>query len=174
MNKFSFICFAGVTVGLFGDHLPSFAQSFFKVPPVKISIHNPQSTEGRKNRTTISVVVPDNAGVGLKKIILKQLPNIDTWDWGTQSPKVYTGLYSVRANGSDGLATVELTDEDQTVVLQLNPAIDPGEQVNVMMRGFNPDASVYQWRSFFIPDGPDPIAYQGPILRLNVYEYPER
>ena len=45
-------------------------------------IHNPQSTEGLRNRTTISVVVPQDAGHSLGAIVLRQLPNLDQWDWG--------------------------------------------------------------------------------------------
>ena len=174
MRKTAFICFSTVMVGFSLDVLPSLAQSFFSVPPLKINIHNPQSIEGRKNRTTISVLVPENAGASLRKIVLDQLPNIDTWDWGTQPPRVYTGLYSLRGKGRDGLATAELINDENTLMLSLDPAIDPGEQVNVVMRGFNPDASVYQWRTGLVPDGENPVTYQGPILRLNIYKYPHR
>jgi len=174
MRKTAFICFSALMMVFSLDVLPSPAQSFFRIPPAKISIHNPQSIEGRKNRTTISVVVPKNAGASLRKIVLDQLPNIDTWDWGTEPPRVYTGLYSLRGNGSDGLASAELINDENTLLLRLDPAIDPGEQVNIVMRGFNPDASVYQWRTTFVPDGDNPVAYKGPILRLNIYKYPQR
>ena len=59
-------------------------------------IHNPESTEGLRNRTTISVVVPEDAGNSLGAIVLRQLPNLDQWDWGRLEPRVYLGDYSLR------------------------------------------------------------------------------
>ena len=41
---------------------PALAQIFFRRPPTKVSIHNPSSTEGQRNRTTISVLVPKDSG----------------------------------------------------------------------------------------------------------------
>ncbi len=55
----------------------SFARSLFDRPPTRVMIHNPQSTEGLRNRTTISVVVPEDAGNSLGAIVLRQLPNLD-------------------------------------------------------------------------------------------------
>ena len=37
-------------------------------------IHNPESTEGLRNRTTIIVVVPEDAGNALGAIVLRHLP----------------------------------------------------------------------------------------------------
>ena len=39
-------------------------------------IHNPEATEGLRNRTTITVVVPEDAGNALGTIVLRQLPNL--------------------------------------------------------------------------------------------------
>jgi hypothetical protein len=60
-------------------------------------IHNPESTEGLRNRTTISVVVPEDAGNSLGAIVLRQLPNLDRWDWGRLDPRVYLGDYPFAA-----------------------------------------------------------------------------
>ena len=60
----------------------SWAQSLFDRPPTRVMIHSPESTEGRRNRTTITVVVPEDAGNALGSIVLRQLPNLDQWDWG--------------------------------------------------------------------------------------------
>ena len=57
----------------------SFAQALFDRPPTRVMIHNPESTEGLRNRTTISVVVPEDAGHSLGAIVLRQLPNLDQW-----------------------------------------------------------------------------------------------
>ena len=54
-------------------------------------IHNPESTEGLRNRTTNSVVVPEDSGHSLGAIVLRQLPNLDRWDWGRLDPRVYLG-----------------------------------------------------------------------------------
>ena len=82
----------------------SFAQSLFDRPPIRVMIHNPESTEGLRNRTTITVVVPPDAGNALGAIVLRQLPNLDQWDWGRFEPRVYLGDYSLRGKGTSGLA----------------------------------------------------------------------
>ena len=78
----------------------SFAQALFDRPPTRVMIHNPQSTEGLRNRTTISVVVPEDSGHSLGAIVLRQLPNLDRWDWGRLDPRVYLGDYSLRGKGA--------------------------------------------------------------------------
>ena len=45
----------------------SFAQSLFERPPTQVRIHNPESTEGLRNRTTITI--PEDAGNALGKIV---------------------------------------------------------------------------------------------------------
>ena len=148
----------------------SFAQSLFDRPPTRVMIHNPESTEGLRNRTTISVVVPEDAGNSLGAIILRQLPNIDQWDWGRLDPRVYLGDYSLRRKGIRGLARAVVSDSDEVLTIKLDPAIQPGQTVNVVFRGFNPQSSVYQWSTELRADGEDSIRYVGPTLRLNVYE----
>ena len=133
-------------------------------------IHNPESTEGLRNRTTITVVVPEDAGNALGAIVLRQLPNLDRWDWGRLEPRVYLGDYSLRGNGASGLATALVPDFEEDLSIQFNPAIQPGQTVNVVFRGFNPQSSVYQWSTELLADGEDPVRYLGPTLRLNVYE----
>ena len=58
----------------------SVAQALFDRPPTRVMIHNPEATEGLRNRTTITVVVPEDAGNALGAIVLRQLPNLDQWD----------------------------------------------------------------------------------------------
>ena len=148
----------------------SFAQSLFDRPPTQVMIHNPESTEGLRNRTTITVVVPEDAGNALGAIVLRQLPNLDRWDWGRLEPRVYLGDYSLRGKGASGLATALVPDFEEDLSIQFNPAIQPGQTVNVVFRGFNPQSSVYQWSTELLADGEDPVRYLGPTLRLNVYE----
>ena len=150
--------------------LASFAQSLFDHPPTRVMIHNPQSTEGLRNRTTISVVVPEDAGHSLGAIVLRQLPNLDQWDWGRLEPRVYFGDYSLRGTGTSGLASAVVSGAEERLNIQFNPAIEPGQTVNVVFRGFNPQASIYQWSTELRADGEDPVRYLGPTLRLNVYE----
>ena len=150
--------------------VPSLARSLFDRPPTRVMIHNPESTEGRRNRTTITVVVPEDAGNALGSIVLRQLPNLDQWDWGRSEPRVYIGDYSVRGQGESGLAFADVSDAEGVVSIQLTPAIQPGQTVNVVFRGFNPESSIYQWSTELLADGEDPVRYAGPTLRLNVYE----
>ena len=133
-------------------------------------IHNPESTEGLRNRTTITVVVPEDAGNALGEVVLRQLPNLDQWDWGRLAPRVYLGDYSLRGKGAKGLASAVVSDSDEVLTIKLDPAIQPGQTVNVVFRGFNPQSSVYQWSTELRADGEDSIPYVGPTLRLNVYE----
>jgi len=133
-------------------------------------IHNPESTEGLRNRTTITVVVPEDAGNALGEVVLRQLPNLDQWDWGRLVPRVYLGDYSLRGKGAKGLASAVVSDSDEVLTIKLDPAIQPGQTVNVVFRGFNPQSSVYQWSTELWADGEDPIRYVGPTLRLNIYE----
>ena len=90
--------------------VPSLAQSLFDRPPTRVMIHNPEATEGLRNRTTITVVVPEDAGNTLRSIVLRQLPNIDQWDWGRSEPRVYFGDYSLRGKGATGLASAVVSD----------------------------------------------------------------
>ena len=149
---------------------PSLAQSLFNRPPTRVTIHNPQATEGSRNRTTITVVVPEDAGNALRSIVLRQLPNIDQWDWGRSEPQVYFGDYSLRKKGASGLASAVVSESDGLLSIQLTPAAQPGQTVNVVFRGFNPDPSIYQWSTELLADGEEPVPYMGPTLRLTVYE----
>ena len=150
--------------------VPSLAQSLFDRPPTRVTIHNPEATEGLRNRTTITVVVPEDAGNALRSIVLRQLPNIDQWDWGRSEPRVYFGDYSLRGKGATGLASAVVSDSEGVLNIQLTPAVQPGQTVNVVFRGFNPDSSIYQWSTELLADGEDPVRYVGPTLRSTVYE----
>ena len=101
---------------------------------------------------------------------MRQLPNLDQWDWGHLEPRVYLGDYSLRGKGTTGLASAVVSDSEAVLNIQLNPAIQPGKTVNVVFRGFNPQSSIYQWSTELLADGEDPVRYLGPTLRLKVYE----
>ena len=133
-------------------------------------IHNPESTEGLRNRTTITVVVPEDAGNALGAIVLRQLPNLDQWDWGRHEPSIYLGDYSLRGKGEVGLASAVVAEFGEVLTVQLNPPIELGQTMNVVFRSFNPQSSIYQWSTELLADGEDPVRYVGPTLRLNVYE----
>ena len=80
-------------------------------------IHNPESTEGLRNRTTITVVVPKDAGNALGAIVLRQLPNLDQWDWGRLKPTVYLGDYSLRGKGGSRLTSAVVSESDEDLYL---------------------------------------------------------
>jgi hypothetical protein len=148
---------------------PALAQTFFRRPPTKVSIHNPSSTEGQRNRTTISVFVPEDAGAELERVVISQLTNIDSWNWGRRDPEVYLGDYGLRRRGEPGLAEATMSQSDEELNIRFDPAIQPGQQANIVFRSFNPDADIYQWATEFIPAGDDPIPNDGPTLRLPIY-----
>ena len=143
----------------------SVAQSLFDRPPTRVMIHNPESTEGLCNRTTISVVVPEDAGNSLGAIVLRQLPKLDQWDWGRLEPRVYLGDYSLRGKGARGLASAVVSGPEEDLRIEFNPAVEPRQTVNVVLRGFNPQSSIYQWSTELLADGEDPVRYLGPTLR---------
>ena len=145
------------------------AQSFFQKPPVSLSIHNPFSIQGERNRTTISIVVPADAGAELETVVLSQLPNRDQWDWGRRPPMVYNGPYALRGGVNDGHATSSLSTAGDEVSITLIPAVPPGEQVNIVFKSFNPNEGIYQWATRLIPRGTDSLASEGPTLRLHIY-----
>ena len=91
-------------------------------------------------------------------------------DWGRLEPRVYFGDYSLSGKGALGLATAFVSGSEEDLSIQFNPVIEPGQTVNVVFRGFNPQSSIYQWSTELIADGEAPIRYPGPTLRLNVYE----
>ena len=115
-------------------------------------------------------MVPEDAGNSLQEIVLRQLPNLDEWDWGRLEPRVYLGDYSLRGKGTRGLASAVVSESEEVLYIKLTPAIQPGQTVNVVFRGFNPQSSIYQWSTELLAAGEDPVRYVGPTLRLNVYE----
>ena len=68
------------------------------------------------------------------------------------------------------MASAVVSESEEVLDIQLNPAVQPGQTVNVVFRGFNPQASIYQWSTQLMADGEDPVRYVGPTLGLNVYE----
>ena len=145
------------------------AQTRFQQPPFDLSIHNPSSDQWQRRRTTISIPVPNQAGAALETVVLSQLPSPDQWYWGRRTPKTYLGSYNMRSSGNSGKATVSISGK--SVTIKLNPPVPPGEQVNIVLEGFNPDEGVYQWSTLLIPEGEKAVASNGPLLRLNIY-YP--
>ena len=144
-------------------------RAFFRSPPTAVSLHNPASTENQRNRTTISVVVPDNAGTALQEVILYQIGTTEPWDWGRKQPELYLGNYGMRKKGETGLAAASVSDKGDELTIRLEPPIEPGQQVNLIFRGTNPDADIYMWSTSFVPAGDNPRVSDGPTLRQHVY-----
>ena len=154
---------------LVGPSSEAAERAFFRSPPTAVSLHNPASTENQRNRTTISVVVPDNAGTALQEVILYQIGNTEPWNWGRKQPELYLGNYGMRKKGETGLATASVSDEGDELTIRLEPPIEPGQQVNLIFRGTNPDADIYMWSTSFVPAGDNPRVSDGPTLRQHVY-----
>ena len=144
-------------------------RAFFRSPPTAVSLHNPASTENQRNRTTISVVVPDNAGTALQEVILYQIGTTEPWDWGRKQPELYLGNYGMRKKGETGLAAASVSDKGDVLTIRLEPPIEPGQQVNLIFRGTNPDADICMWSTSFLPAGDNPRVSDGPTLRQHVY-----
>ena len=144
-------------------------RAFIRSPPTAVYLHNPASTENQRNRTTISVVVPDNAGTALQEVILYQIGTTEPWDWGRKQPELYLGNYGMRKKGETGLAAASVSDKGDELTIRLEPPIEPGQQVNLIFRGTNPDADIYMWSTSFVPAGDNPRVSDGPTLRQHVY-----
>ena len=145
------------------------AQTVFTRAPTEISIHSPEKTEGLRNRTTISVRVPEGAGAELEFLILSQLTSTHQWDWGRREPEIYLGQYGLRRRGESGLVQTIFSESGDKLSIRFNPAIEPGQQANVVFHSFNPDEDIYDWATILIPAGDDPIASDGPILRISIW-----
>lgn len=154
---------------LAGPGLEAAERAFFRSPPTAVSLHNPASTENQRNRTTISVVVPDNAGTALQEVILYQIGTTEPWDWGRKQPELYLGNYGMSKKGETGLAAASVSDKGDELTIRLEPPIEPGQQVNLIFRGTNPDADIYMWSTSFVPAGDNPRVSDGPTLRQHVY-----
>ena len=146
------------------------AKNIFITPPTKVGIHNPESLEYQGNKTTLCIFVPKNAGAALAIITLKKHPNVDTWDWGEDNPKINLGHYSLRKKGMPGLATTTQSKTKGLIKMKLNPTIEQGQQVNIVFRGVNPEAGIYQWSLTIQPQGDDPVSYDGRTLNIQIYE----
>ena len=144
-------------------------RAFFRSPPTAVSLHNPASTENQRYRSTISVVVPDNAGTALQDVILYQIGTTEPWDWGRKQPELYLGNYGMHKKGETGLAAASVSDKGDELTIRLQPPIEPGQQVNLIFRGTNPDADIYMWSTSFVPAGDNPRVSDGPTLRQHVY-----
>ena len=68
------------------------------------------------------------------------------------------------------MATADVSESEEDLSIQFNPAIQPEQTVNVVFRGLNPQFSIYQWSTELMADGEDPVRYVGPTLRFNAYE----
>ena len=154
---------------LVGPSSEAAERAFFRSPPTAVSLHNPASTENQRNRTTISVVVPDNAGTALQEVILYQIGTTEPWNWGRKQPELYLGNYGMRKKGETGLAAASVSDKGDELTIRLEPPIEPGQQVNLIFRGTNPDADIYMWSTSFVPAGNNPRVSDGPTLRQHVY-----
>ena len=126
MGKFAVQLFIVLTLVWIGTVAK--AQSFFQKPPVSLSLHNPSSIQGERNRTTINIVVPSDAGAELETVVLSQLPNLDLWDWGRRRPQVYKGSFALRGGVNDGChATSSLSNAGEQLTIKLIHAVPPGE-----------------------------------------------
>ena len=159
----------GVAALGIGSTAAAEAQAFFRSPPTKVSIHTPASNENQRNRTTLSVQVPHNAGNALKEVVLFQISGTEAWDWGRRKPQLYRGVYGLHQRGQVGLAMASLSESGRKLTIRLNPAIEPGQQVNLIFRGITPEAQIYMWTTRFVPAGTNPLVSVGPTLRQHVY-----
>ena len=78
-----------------------------------VMVHNSESTKGLRNRNTITVVVAEDVGNVLRAVVLRQLPNLDQWDWGRLGPRICLGNYSLRGKGGSGLASAQCSGSSE-------------------------------------------------------------
>ena len=82
---------------------------------------------------------------------------------------MYLGQYGLRRRGEPGLYRLFLSESGDKLSIRFNPAIEPGQQANVVFHSFNPDEDIYDWSTSLIPAGVDPITSDGPMLRISLW-----
>ena len=117
-------------------------RAFFRSPPTKVSLDNPAVIEKQRNRTTISVAIPEDAGSALQEIVLYQIGSTERWNWGRKQPELYYGSYSLRRKGEAGLAVSRIAEEADELTIWLKPTIEHGKQVNLVFQGIKPQPNI--------------------------------
>ena len=69
-----------------------------------------------------------------------------------------------------GLVTTTQSKINGLIKIKLNPAIEPGQQVNIDFRGINPEAGIYQWSLTMQPQGDEPVSYNGRTVNIRIYK----
>ena len=136
----------------------SLARSFFDSPPTQVAIHNPKSTEGLPNRTTIT----------LWFLIMQVIHWNQLFCGSCQTLIIGTGVdrsqlfiwVNIHFVGKERAAWPQLFFETDGELIIHQPGGPAWANVNVVFRGFNPDSSVYQWSTELMADGEDPVRYQ--------------
>ena len=106
------------------------AQTVVTKAPTEVSIHNPEKTEGLRNRTTISVRVPEDAGAELEFLVLSQLTKTHILDWGQREPEMYLGQYGLRRRGEPGLVQTVLSESGDKLSIRFIPAIEHNQRAD--------------------------------------------
>jgi len=110
-------------------------RTFFSSPPTKVSLHNPAAIEKQRNRTTISVVIPEVAGSALQEIVPYRIGSMERWNWGRKQHELRYCSYGLRRKGEAELAVSSISEEGDELTIRLEPPIKPGKQVNLVYRG---------------------------------------
>ena len=88
---------------------------------------------------------------------------------GPQESRDLSGSIRTTAPRRAGLAKATMSESGNELNISFDPPIVPGRRVNIVFRGFNPKANIYQWATSLIPAGDDPITRDGPTRMLSVY-----
>ena len=115
-------------------------------------------------------MAPEDSGKPLGAIVLRHLPILDQWDWGSLEPLVCLDDYPLRGKGTRGLAMALPSGSEEDLNIQFNQEIELLQALNIVFCCFDPQSSIRQWSTELLLDGENLVRYLRPTLRLNIYE----
>ncbi|AIE75880.1 MULTISPECIES: DUF2808 domain-containing protein [unclassified Synechocystis] len=154
------------------DPFPANATFFTGTPPsladVDASFNGVNMPD---SRYFFSVSLPSGEVEPLGRVVLHQQPSPSPISLDLSQTEVFLGLPSQRGNDLPS-SSVSISGDSQTIVVQFNPPIAPGNTVTIaLLAEQNPEVEgVYQFRVQAFPSGPAPVGLDLGVGRLQFYE----
>ncbi|UAJ73530.1 DUF2808 domain-containing protein [Synechocystis sp. PCC 7339] len=154
------------------DPFPANATFFTGTPPSLADVDASFNGVNTPNsRYFFSISLPAGEIEPLGKLVLHQQPNPSPISLDLSQTEVFLGMPSQRGNDLASSA-VSTSGDSQTVVVQFDPPIAPGNTVTIaLLAEQNPQVEgVYQFRVQAFPPGPAPVGLDLGVGRLQFYE----
>jgi len=154
------------------DPFPANATFFTGTPPSLVDVDATFNGVNIPNsQYFFSVSVPSGAIESLSKVVLHQQTSPSPISFDLGQTEVFMGMPSQRGNDLSS-SLFSTSGDSQTIVVQLDPPIAPGETVTIALWAEqNPQVEgVYQFRVHVFPPGPAPVGLDLGVGRLQFYE----